>query len=218
MIVVAGITKRLIEYNFTADSNKPEYIVVHDTGNRDVGANAIMHYNYFNVKGRKASAHFFVDDSHIIQCIEVKDSAWHCGDGWGSRGITNNNSIGVEMCINRDGNYAKAFDNTANLVAYLMKQYNIGIDKVVRHYDASGKNCPQTMNNNGDWTAWNCFKNLLKGRGSIMAEVDPIYRGNVDIVAQILGLNSPEYWYNHADKNVHTLITLMADYIRAQGM
>lgn len=158
------ITKKLIKYNFTPDANKPFYIVVHDTGNPDAGANALMHYNYFNNGNRQASAHFFVDDTRILQLIEVKDSAWHVGDGRNVHGINNNNSIGVEICLNRNGDYEKAVSDAADLVAYLMQQYKIPIEKVVRHYAASRKNCPQSMNNNGDWSAWETFKNTVAER------------------------------------------------------
>ena len=52
----------------------------------------------------------FVDDSNIIQTVDyTKNYSWHCGDGEGKYGITNKNSIGIEICVNSDGNYAKAF-------------------------------------------------------------------------------------------------------------
>jgi len=155
------INKKLIKYNFTADANKPEYIVIHDTGNYSNGANAEMHYQYFNGGDRQASAHFFIDSTQILQVVEIKDKSWHCGDGANKYGINNTNSIGVEICINSDGDYNKSIQNAVELTLYLMKTYNISIDKVVRHYDASRKNCPQTMNNNGDWSKWNEFKSKL---------------------------------------------------------
>ena len=46
------------------------------------------------------------------------------------------------------------------LTKYLMKELNIDIDHVVRHYDASRKNCPASMNKNG-WALWNTFKASL---------------------------------------------------------
>jgi N-acetylmuramoyl-L-alanine amidase len=169
-----NITKKLIKFNYTPYENNPMYIVVHDTGNRKVGANAQMHFDYFNSADRQASAHFFVDDLQILQVVEIEDESWHCGDGANKYGINNGNSIGVEICVNSDGNYAKAVDNAKNVVMHLMKTYCIPIDDVVRHYDASGKNCPQSMNNNGDWSAWTCFKNTLKGRSVIVDKITDI--------------------------------------------
>lgn len=156
------IVKKLIKFNFTQNANKPEYIVVHDTGNRDKGADAMVHFKYFNGGDRQASAHFFVDDKTIMQLIEIKDKAWHCGDGMNKKGIGNSNSIGIEICINSDSNYKITLEKTAELVAMLQIQHNILENKIVRHYDASGKNCPQTMNNKGDWTEWINFKMQIK--------------------------------------------------------
>ena len=73
-----AIQKMLIKYNFSA-GNDIKYIVVHDTGNHAAGATALMHYKYFNGADRQASAHYFVDDSNIIQTVEDFNAAWHCG-------------------------------------------------------------------------------------------------------------------------------------------
>jgi N-acetylmuramoyl-L-alanine amidase CwlA len=154
------IQKKLISYNFTRDTNNPKYIVIHDTDNTGNGANANAHFNYFNGGNRNASAHVFVDDNNIIQTVEFKDSSWHCGDGGNRNGISNQNSIGIEICVNSDGDYNKAVNNTIELTKYLMKEYNIDINNVVRHYDASGKNCPQSMSANS-WQKWKEFKSML---------------------------------------------------------
>ena len=90
----------------------------------------------------------------------TKYYTWHCGDGKGKYGITNSNSVGIEICINSDGNYNIAFQNAAELTKYLMKELNIPLEKVVRHYDASRKNCPASMSKNG-WALWNTFKKRL---------------------------------------------------------
>lgn len=159
-----NIIKKLIKYNFTPDANIPIYIVIHDTGNYSVGASAEMHYRYFNSGNKNASAHLFVDDKQILQLIEFKDKSWAVGDGGNKYGICNENSINIEMCINSDCNYAIMLTNTIELTAYLMKTYNINIDKVVRHWDASRKNCPQTMNNNGNWSKWTSFKQSVQNK------------------------------------------------------
>jgi N-acetylmuramoyl-L-alanine amidase len=151
-----------IAYNRTKRTQGIKYIVIHDTGNTAAGANARSHYAYFNAKDRQSSADFFVDDKEVLQVNDyTKYYTWHCGDGKGKYGITNNNSIGIEICINSDGDYNTAFDNTVALTKQLMSQLNIDIDHVVRHYDASRKNCPQSMNR-GTWEKWHEFKEKLK--------------------------------------------------------
>lgn len=91
------IDKRLIKYNYqNRKGNLIKYIVVHDTANTNISADAINHYRYFAGGNRKASAHYFVDDKRIVEIIEDAYASWHCGDGRGKYGITNNNSIGVK--------------------------------------------------------------------------------------------------------------------------
>lgn len=157
------IQKKLIKYNYSS-GNDITYIVIHDTGNSASGANALAHYNYFNGGDRQASAHYFVDSSSIIQTVENSNASWHCGDGGGKYGITNHNSIGIEICINSDGNYNQAVSNAVELTKYLMSNYSIPVSRVVRHYDASRKNCPASMSANG-WAAWNSFKSRLSSGG-----------------------------------------------------
>ncbi|MGE5438054.1 MAG: N-acetylmuramoyl-L-alanine amidase [Syntrophothermus sp.] len=156
------IIKKFISFNYTPNQNIPKFIVIHDTGNKQPGANAEMHYKYFNSGNKNASAHFFVDDKQILQLVAIQDKAWHVGDGKGKYGIKNSNSIGIEICVNKDGNYDLAVKNTIELVIYLMHVYNIQFNYVVRHYDASRKNCPASMNKDSEWTGWIKFKEELK--------------------------------------------------------
>jgi N-acetylmuramoyl-L-alanine amidase CwlA len=155
------IIKKQIAYNRINRNVAIKYIVIHDTGNKSEGANAIAHFNYFNGGDRQSSADFFVDDKTVVQINDyTKYYTWHCGDGKGKYGITNANSIGIEICVNSDGNYNTAFLKAVELTKILMKELNIPIDRVVRHYDASRKNCPASMSHN-DWAYWQDFKNRL---------------------------------------------------------
>lgn len=155
------IDKRLIHYNFSSRRGVPiKYIVIHDTGNTNARAGALNHYRYFGGGNRNASAHYFVDDKGVVQIIEDSLASWHCGDGRGRYGITNSNSIGVEICINSDGDYDKALDNARKLVRELVKFYKIPVKNVVRHFDASHKICPRTMSAEG-WKKWWEFKESL---------------------------------------------------------
>lgn len=155
------LNKKLIHYNYSHRKNqKIRYLVIHDTGNPRPGADAIAHYRYFGGGNRQASAHYFVDDKGVVQIIEDAWAAWHCGDGRGRYGITNFNSIGIEICINQDGNYEKAVENTLTLTRELMVFYGISKDHVLRHYDASRKICPRSMSGN-QWEKWKAFKNKL---------------------------------------------------------
>ena len=126
-----NIIKKQIAYNRSKRSSAIKYIVIHDTGNKGKGANASSHFNYFNGGDRQSSADFFVDDKEILQINDYKKYyTYHCGDGKGKYGITNSNSIGIEICVNADGDYQKAYKNAIELAKYLMKELNIPIISV----------------------------------------------------------------------------------------
>lgn len=156
------INKKQIAYNRSKRTEKIQYIVIHDTGNKGEGANAYSHFNYFNGGDRQASADFFVDSTQILQVNDYNIYyTWHCGDGKGKYGITNNNSIGIEVCVNSDGDYNTAIANAVELTKTLMAELSIDIDRVVRHYDASRKNCPNSMSGDG-WALWKQFKSQIQ--------------------------------------------------------
>lgn len=189
---MVNVTKRLIKYNYSP-GNDIKYIVIHDTGNKRKGADAYAHYRYFNSGNRRASAHYFVDDKGIFQLVEDYNASWHCGDRKGKYGITNHNSISVEICVNEDGDYEKAVDNTIDLVKCLMEKYNIPLDRVVRHYDASKKICPRSMSKN-NWERWWIFKRKLSEKA--MNEL----KRDLKILTETGIINSPDYWLQNAVK------------------
>lgn len=198
-----------IKYNRSNRGGTPiRYIVVHDTGNPSRGANATAHYNYFNGGDRSSSADFFVDDTQVL-CVNdyYKFYTWHCGDGHGKYGITNRNSVGIEFCINVDSDRDKTLERTAQLVRELMQQLNIPIDRVVRHYDASRKNCPQSMSKNG-WAQWYKFKEKLKGEDLTMAQYEELKNEisqlteTVKVLATELHDLKHPMIYNYIDKNM----------------
>ena len=166
-----------ITYNRTRRSQPPRYIVVHDTGNTAAGANAQSHYKYFNGGNRGSSADIFVDDTEIL-CVNDYHTyyTWHCGDGGGKYGITNANSVGVELCINADGDQAAAYANLLACVRDLMAELDIPAERVVRHYDASRKRCPASFAAD-DWAKWKHFKKDLEGKSVPLTvqKLDNIY-------------------------------------------
>lgn len=135
----------------------PQYITIHETDNTNKGATASAHANLqYNGNSRTASWHYTVDDKSIYQSIPDNEVAWHAGDG--SSGTGNRKSIGVEICVNSDGDFTKAKQNAAELVRYLMNKHNIPISRVVQHNRWSGKNCPRRIRSEG----WSKFIDLVK--------------------------------------------------------
>lgn len=152
------IVKQISNYNHSSGNTK-KYLVMHDTGNYIDTDEGNAHY--FCEGDKQSSAHYFVDEDSITQVVEDDMASWHCGDGNMKYGIGNHNSIGIEMCNDFGSILEGTINNTLDLVVFLMKKYNIPIEKVVRHYDASRKNCPQNMNKDGNWSGWVAFKNQL---------------------------------------------------------
>ncbi|MBQ3118158.1 MAG: N-acetylmuramoyl-L-alanine amidase [Clostridia bacterium] len=159
--MMADVEKKQIAYNRLVRTSAIKYIVIHDTGNKSKGSDADAHFKYFNGGNRNSSADFFVDDTKILQVNDyTKYYTWQVGDGKGKYGITNQNSVGIEICVNADGDYSKAFENAVELTKHLMKELDIPAERVVRHYDASRKNCPASMSGE-DWARWKEFKEKI---------------------------------------------------------
>ena len=165
-----SIERKISNYNYSSrNGNSIKYIVLHYTGNK--GDTAKNNVDYFAGGDRNASAHYFVDDNSIWQSVEENNSAWAVGDGKGSYGITNQNSISIEMCCNSSGVISeKTETNALELVKYLMSKYNISISNIVRHYDASRKICPNWSADN--WSRWITFKNKLNETVEVKEEMN----------------------------------------------
>ncbi|PED41289.1 N-acetylmuramoyl-L-alanine amidase [Bacillus cereus] len=119
----------------------PEFITIHNTYNDASAKNEIA---YMITNNNEVSFHIAVDDKAAVQGIPLERNAWACGDGNGSG---NRKSISVEICFSKSGGdkYYKAEENAAEIVAQLMKLYNIPISKIRTHQSWSGKYCPHRM-------------------------------------------------------------------------
>ena len=172
------INKNITNTNKTVMNNKEnKYIVVHYVGAVSSAKNNTI---YFKNEYRGASAHYFVDDNSIWQCVEEKDAAWHCGAKIYYNKARNNNSIGIEMCCYKNNGKLdiseKTINNTIELVKELMQKYNIPVENIVRHYDVTRKVCPAPFVE--DISRWNDFKNRLVGKGNnVLIKPDVIYQG-----------------------------------------
>ncbi len=203
-----------IAYNRTVRTESPCYIVIHTTGNRNQGADAKAHFNYWNSKNVGASADFVVDDKQALQINDYnKYYTWHCGDGKGKYGITNSNSIGIEICVNSDGDFEKAVDNAVKLVKNLKKE--TGITKVVRHYDASRKNCPAELSAN-NWVGWQVFLELVEAKEFVeLTEINDL----VWELAEREIVTDKALWLKKLkeDVNLYWIIRKCVNFIRRQG-
>lgn len=160
-----NINRKISLINFN-NSNRPasqiKFLVIHYVG---AVSSAENNANYFYSTYRGASAHYFVDENSIWQCVEENDTAWHCGTtGRYYNDCRNSNSIGIEMCCKNNGNWyfeEATVNNTVALAQEICKRYGIDRNHVVRHYDVTRKNCPEPYVR--DSAAWNSFLDRVFG-------------------------------------------------------
>lgn len=163
--------------------NTKRYIAIHYLG--VVGQN---HELAFDGTG----AHFYIYwDGTIYQRCSLDAIVWAVGTG----GIyvqkhpeaRNANTISIELCCKCDGNSQSAEDKkwyfteetqlaAVWLVQKLMKELDIPIENVLRHYDIVNKTCPAPYVHNNkyktSWT-WEEFKARVSGAA---AEEEKYYR------------------------------------------
>lgn len=154
------------ETNYTKGRAQPvSYLVFHYVGATG-SAEANAKY-YSSTEKLGASAHYFVDhapNAEVWLSVSESDTAWHCG---AARYIHNKcrnvNSIGIEMCCHKDasGNWyidKETMQKAAELGRDIMQRYNIPASNVLRHYDVTGKLCPQPLIYEAKWAE---FKQML---------------------------------------------------------
>ena len=161
-------------------SNPIQFIVVHYLG--------VPNADNPNLYGGGYGGHYNVTrDGTIYKAADPKTAVvWHCGGGLqGSGGHSfygicgNYNSIGIEcgVCYTDPNVKSPSADSDqwyfttetqeslAWLVAQLMKEYGISLDHVIRHWDVTGKCCPNPYVKNNktrtSWT-WDEFKSRVR--------------------------------------------------------
>jgi len=148
----------------------PKYITIHETDNPSPGADAQAHA-WLQERGndRTASWHLQIDDQEAIQSIPFDEVAWAAGDG--RNGTGNLKSIHIEICVNSDGDYKQAVQNTAEVTKQLLDQLNIPQSNVVQHNYWTGKKCPRNLRSGEKGISWNDFINMVMRAQSATALV-----------------------------------------------
>ncbi len=129
-----------------------KYIVIHETDNFKAGADAKAHNDFLlsQANTQELSWHYTVDDHEIYHNLPDDEAAYHASDHMKQDG-GNRNGIGIELCVNEDGNYEKTLENGVQLVAKLLHEYGLTVDDVKKHQDFSGKICPARLIENKRW-------------------------------------------------------------------
>lgn len=148
-----------------------KWIVVHYVGACDwkTGFESTAENNcrYYATSNVGASANFYVDSKGVWQSVPWDSTryAWHCGCDTskyqfliydGPIYCSNSNALGVEICTCKmnpatrsayDNDWyfdPRTYANAVEFIKQLMKEFNIDINHVVRHYDVNSihKPCP----------------------------------------------------------------------------
>lgn len=191
-------------------------IVLHWTAN--FGASAENHYKYFNtLKDRYASAHFFVDKKEALCILPLDEVAYHCNDiqqrdnkGNPYRGVAelkpnaNLLSIGIEMCVEKDGTiHADTIKRAEDVAVELCKKYKLDPQTdIVRHYDITHKSCPTPFIT--DASKLKSFKDKVEAKLN-PPKITPVKAPAKPVEVKALGtvkvLVDSLWYYNKADWN-----------------
>lgn len=141
--------------NYGGKRTDTQFLVVHYTaGDGDTARN---NGDYFSRGPVGASAHWFVDEEEVVLSVPQEHTAWHCGaKTYLHPQCRNGNSVAVELCSKKDekGNYfipQRTLERAQALLRELMKQYGIPTERVLRHFDVTGKKCPAPLVEAGSW-------------------------------------------------------------------
>lgn len=132
-------------------------IFVHYTANKNTSAR--QNRSYFENLGitgeTSASAHFIIGyDGEIIQCLPLDEIGYAVK-------TRNYDSISIECCYRDDsGKFTDAtYQSLLQLTAWLLKEYKLAPNDVLRHYDVGGKKCPLYFVEHED--SWEQFRQDL---------------------------------------------------------
>lgn len=138
--------------------NQVNGIVVHYVANP--GSTGWDNWHYFeNLKEEqdtKASTHFIIGlDGTIIQCIPL-DEMSYCSNN------RNADTIAIECCHpDETGKFTdETYKSLVKLCKWLVEEYDLEEEDVIRHYDVTGKLCPLYYVEHED--AWKKFQKKLK--------------------------------------------------------
>jgi hypothetical protein len=119
----------------------PQYVIIHWIGAGTASGAA----EWFQNPNSTGSAHYIVEDSRVIQCVNERDTAWGA-DNW----YINLRSINIEVSATPERPASETtYQTVANLVHDICVRYNIPIDRsCIKGHREVGKNpteCPGTV-------------------------------------------------------------------------
>ena len=122
---------------FTINGQKTKVVCPVSNGNREIK--------------NPSKAHF----SSLGPTWTIIDGEYYIGTPWASFGQNvngvisskggNNNSVGIEMCVNTSGDIYTSYQVNSQLIADILLRNNLDLTRVKQHNTFDGKNCPQVL-------------------------------------------------------------------------
>ena len=213
------------------DNHIPEYITVHNTDDirEATGTTKSEQYSratYPNQNMGTCRIHYYVCPVEAWQNLLDTEIGWHVS--YSKNPTANDKSISIEII----GNYEKSEDNGARLVAYLLKKYNLSIDKVRTHNSWSGKNCPCWIlphwdkfleklkyylgdNNSNSVNQVKPINNIMKSLGTAAIRTTPsksgditgrVVKGGYYAFDEMITLSNGQVWLKHCGKKLYSML------------
>lgn len=165
-----------------------DWAVIHYTAGTSSAAGCANSLAEWYKKGANpASSDFIVDDETVVQYNPdiANRYTWGVGGAKYSKMSTseggryygkckNSNCINIEICSNKKNRKSLSADDTdwyftdselalaAELVKYLMQEYNIPADHVIMHHQVTGKLCPAMwVHSEAELEGWKRFRKMF---------------------------------------------------------
>jgi N-acetylmuramoyl-L-alanine amidase CwlA len=171
---------------YTGRTYKKTTITAHSTGNANSTAQNERDWLDNESNTRDASWNYVVAEDVIIQALPDDAETWHCSNSTG-----NKHSLSVEIC--ESGDRKKTLLNATEFIASKLKELNLTVSDLRKHYDWSGKNCPRILIYDDyikDGMDWNWFVNkineFMKGDTEMVEKINMIVNGQQKDVDRIL--------------------------------
>ena len=202
--------------SYTHYDMDPEYVTIHNAAS-PWGGKALHNYNTRSIEtscdGVK-SWHLSCAEDGVYQALPFTINAWHAGDGGDGPG--NRESVGIEIArdLSQDtGLYAQAEAMGAKAAACVLYSLGLGVDRLRKHQDWSGKYCPHRILREGRWEAFKSEVGLylkdIKGASSVhvAAPVEPLVPDTKKVFYRVQV--GSFYTYRQADDHRNKMIRLL---------
>jgi N-acetyl-anhydromuramyl-L-alanine amidase AmpD len=154
-----------------------DQIVIHDTEGSLASALSVFQCPAHSTGCEQSSAHYIIDtDGTVYQVLREHDIAYHDGNFW-----SNMHSIGIEH-VGFDATGYNWYNSaqylaSAKLVAYLLKKYNLPLDRthIVAHGTVPAGTLAASPNHvdPGPYWLWDYYFNLISQQGVVYNSATP---------------------------------------------